>query len=447
MPPGYRPVRMDDLDVIRRGLGIPVRATLAVGEGRVRAVRGLAVRASVPGLRVGDRATIHRRDLPPIEAEAVGFDDEGVLLLPFGETVGIGPDDLVRAGTGGATVDCGDGLLGRALDGTGAPCDGLGPIQGPLTPRPVRAAAPDPMTRQRIREPLPTGVRVIDGLLTLAAGQRVGLFAGSGVGKSALLGQITRRCAADVVVVALVGERGREVREFLDDALDDASRRRAVAVVATSDAPALVRLRAAEVATAVAEHFRDEGRRVLLLMDSITRVARAQRDVGLAAGEPAVRRALPPSVYALLPRLLERAGPASVGTISAIYTVLVEGGDLDEPVADEVRGLLDGHIVLDRALFARGRLPPVDPLASVSRVMDAVTGPAHRASAARVRALLHALETRRELIALGAYTRGSDRLTDEALDRRDALEAFLAQRRDEVSELDATLAALHRLAR
>jgi type III secretion protein N (ATPase) len=255
-----------------------------------------------------------------------------------------------------------------------------------------------------------------------------------------------RRCAADVVVAALVGERGREVREFLDDALDPATAARTVAIVATSDAPALLRLRAAEVATAVAEHFRDEGRRVLLLMDSVTRVARAQRDVGLAAGEPAVRRALPPSVYAMLPRLLERAGPGERGTITAIYTVLVEGGDLDEPVADEVRGLLDGHVVLDRALLARGRVPPVDVLASASRVMDAVTTPAHRASAARVRALLHALESRRELIALGAYTPGSDRLTDDALARRDALEAFLTQRRDEPSELVLAVAALARLA-
>lgn len=438
---------MDDLDAVRRGLGIPVRAPLGAGEGRVRAVRGLAVRATVPGLGVGDRAVIERRSGAPLDAEAVAFDEDGVVLLPFGETAGIGPDDPVRAVAGGARVACGDGLLGRVLDGNGDPCDGRGPIEGPTTLRPVRAPSPDPMTRQRVREALPTGVRVIDGLLTLAAGQRVGLFSGSGVGKSALLGQITRRCAADVVVVALVGERGREVREFLDDALDEANRARSVAVVATSDAPALVRLRAAEVATAVAEHFRDEGRRVLLLMDSVSRVARAQRDVGLAAGEPAVRRSLPPSVYAMLPRLLERAGPSATGTITAIYTVLVEGGDLDEPVADEVRGLLDGHIVLDRALLARGRLPPVDVLASVSRVMDAVTAPAHRACAARARAMLHALETRRELIALGAYTRGSDRLTDEALARRDALEAFLTQRRDEESDLQGAVAALDALAR
>lgn len=438
---------MEDLDAVRRGLGIPLRAPLAAGEGRVLAVRGLAVRATVPGLCVGDRAVISLRGGGSLEAEVVAFDEDGVVLLPFGEAAGIGPGDLVRAGAGEGTVACGPGLLGRVLDGLGRPCDGRGPIDGPTTPRPVRAAAPDPMTRARVRDPLPTGVRVIDGLLTLAAGQRVGLFAGSGVGKSALLAQVTRRCEADVVVVALVGERGREVREFLDEALDPASRARAVAVVATSDAPALVRLRAAETATAVAEHFRDEGRRVLLLMDSVTRVARAQRDVGLAAGEPTVRRALPPSVYAMLPRLLERAGPGARGTITAIYTVLVEGGDLDEPVADEVRGLLDGHVVLDRALLARGRLPPVDVLASVSRVMDAVTTPAHRAAAARVRALLHALETRRELIALGAYTRGSDRLTDEALARRDALEAFLTQRRDEPSDLPAAAAALATLAR
>lgn len=437
----------EDLDAIRRALALPLPAPSLPVEGRVRAVRGLSVRASIPGARVGDRAQIVRRDAPPLACEVIAFDDEVVTLLAFDACVGVGPGDLVRPLPGGATVRCGDGLLGRVLDGQGEPLDGRGPISGACTPRPVRAEAPSPLHRAPVREVMATGVRVLDGLLPLARGQRVGLFAGSGVGKSALLGQLVRGCAADVVVVGLVGERGREVREFLDGVLTPEVASRTVVVVATAEAPALQRVRAAEVATAVAEHFRDEGRAVLLLMDSVTRVARAMRDVGLAAGEPPVRRAMPPSVFAALPALLERTGGAARGLITAVYTVLVEGGDLDEPVADEVRALLDGHVVLDRALLARGRVPPVDVLASASRVTGAVTDDAQRAHIAKARALLHALETRRELIALGAYTRGSDALTDEALAKRDALERFLTQDRAELTPRDETLRRLASLAR
>ncbi|MEZ4393066.1 MAG: FliI/YscN family ATPase [Polyangiales bacterium] len=436
-----------DLEALRRALDLTPPGPLHVVEGRVTSVLGLGVRAQIPGARVGAMGEVLRRDGAPVPVEIVGFDERGATLLPLGDTVGVGPGDPVRMTGSVASIACGEGMLGRVLDGRGAPLDGRGPLAGETRARPLRAEAPEALRRQRVREPMPTGVRVIDAMLTLAAGQRVGIFAGSGVGKSALLGQVLQGCAADVVVVALVGERGREVREFLDDVLDPAVAPRTVAVVATSDAPALLRLRAAEAATAIAEHFRDEGRAVLLLMDSITRVARALRDVGLAAGEPPVRRALPPSVFAALPRLLERAGPGERGAITAIYTVLVEGGDLDEPVADEVRALLDGHLVLDRDLLARGRVPPVDVLASASRVMDAVTPASQRSAAARVRALLHALETRRELIALGAYTRGSDALTDEALSKRDALEAFLAQPRGERSSWAEAVAALEDLAR
>jgi type III secretion protein N (ATPase) len=291
-------------------------------------------------------------------------------------------------------------------------------------------------------------VRVIDGLLTVARGQRIGIFAGSGVGKSTLLGMIAQRTDAEVNVICLVGERGREVTEFLEDALGPAGRSRSVVVCATSDAPSLVRLKSTFVATAIAEWFRDRrGARVLLMMDSVTRFARAQREVGLAAGEPPARQGYPPSVFAALPRLLERAGTAARGSITAIYTVLVAGGDMEEPIADEVRGILDGHIVLDRALGARHRWPAIDVLASLSRVMPQVTGDEHRAAAGRVRELLATYERQRDLILLGAYKAGSDKRVDEAIARVDAIETFLKQKTGETSVMATTLDKLRVLAR
>lgn len=437
----------DDLDALRGRLRANLAPVGADATGRLLGVRGLALEADVPGARVGEVVEIARAGGAALRAEVVGFDEARAVLLPLGHPRGLGAEDRVRRTGAALTVACGDGLRGRVLDGLGDPCDGAGAARGPTVRREVDAEPPDALTRRRVREALPLGVRVIDGLLTVAAGQRVGLFAGSGVGKSALLGQVVRRASADVVVVALVGERGREVREFWEDHVGEAQGR-SVLVVATSDAPALLRLRAAFVATTVAEHFRDEGARVLLVMDSLTRVARAQREVGLAAGEPGVRRGLPPSVFALLPRLLERAGPgAGAGTITALYTVLVEGGDLDEPIADEARGLLDGHVVLDRAVAARGRYPAVDVLASVSRVMDAVVDDGHRAAAQRVRALLSAYEQRRDLIALGAYRGGTEPTTDAAIARMDALEGFLRQGRAEHSAWEETVAAVRALGR
>ena len=301
--------------------------------------------------------------------------------------------------------------------------------------------------RRPVERPLATGGRALDALATLGEGQRVGLFAGSGVGKSTLLAQIARGADADAVVVALVGERGREVGEFLQHTLGDEGRARSVVVVATSDAPALERLRAAQVATAYAEHLRDEGARVLLLVDSITRFARAQREVGLAAGEPPARRGYPPSVFAMLPRLLERSGQGERGSITAVYTVLVEGGDLDEPIADEVRGVLDGHVVLDRAIGARGRWPAIDVLGSLSRVMGQVATPAHLEAASRLRALLAAYEAKRDLVALGAYARGSDAELDRAIERMARIEAFLRQGAREVAPFDETRQRLAELAR
>lgn len=411
--------------------------------GRVTGLVGLTVRAVAPTVRAGEMVIIERpAPLTPLEAEVVGFDDHTAILMPLGDATGVGLDDPVRPTGASMKIAVGEGVLGRVLDGLGRPMDGLGPIAGPTQRWEVERNPPDPMKRRRVETPLSVGVRVIDGLLTAGEGQRVGLFAGSGVGKSTLMGQIARQCTADVVVIALVGERGREVREFLEDSLGEEGRARACVVVATSDVPALVRLRSAFVATAVAEFFRDQGKKVLLMMDSATRVARAQREVGLAAGEPPARRGYPPSVFALLPRLLERTGAGEEGSITALYTVLVEGGDMEEPVADEVRGILDGHIVLDRSIGARGRWPAVDVLVSLSRVMDLIVDEGHRASAQRLRQLLAAYESKRDLIALGAYARGSDKATDEALARIDKIEAFLRQRRDERSSFDQTRRAL-----
>ena len=412
-------------------------------EGRVRAVLGLSVRAAIPGARIGERVRIRRRDLAPLEAEVVGFDGDEATLMPLGDAAGVGPDDPVETTGAPSFVRCSEALLGRVLDGLGAPLDGGPALTG--EPWPVLRPPPPALTRPRIDRPMPLGIRVIDALLTVGEGQRVGLFAGSGVGKSTLMGQIARQADADVFVACLVGERGRELGEFLEDALGSEGRGKGVVVCATSDAPALVRLQSAWVATAVAEWFRDQGKRVVLLLDSITRFARAAREVGLAAGEPPSRRGYPASVFALLPALLERAGRSPDGSITAFYTVLVEGGDLEEPIADEVRGILDGHVVLDRALAARGRFPAIDPLHSLSRVMSAVTEPPHRDAAALLRAHLARWEEQRDLVTLGAYRHGSDSRLDDTIARIDAIEAFLRQSPTDAVAYDTTLATLREL--
>jgi ATP synthase in type III secretion protein N len=413
--------------------------------GRVTELTGLVLRASFPGARIGDHVKILRRGMGPLGAEVVGFSKEQALLMPLGDTDGVGPDSLVEGDGGALTLRCGPALLGRVLDGLGHPMDGGPPLDGAdLELWPVERPAPDPLTRPRINRPLPMGLRVIDGLLTVGEGQRVGLFAGSGVGKSTLLGQVARNTAADVAVICLVGERGREVREFIEESLG-AGLERSVVVCATSDMPPLVRLKSASVATSVAEYFRDQGHRVLLLMDSVTRYARALREVGLAAGEPPARRGYPPSVFARLPRLLERTGTSPEGSITAVYTVLVEGGDMDEPIADEVRGILDGHVVLERELAQRGHFPAVDVLQSLSRVMPAVTAEPHREAAVQLRRVLATYERQRDLILLGAYKSGSDPETDFALSKIQAVEAFLRQRTDEHVALEESVAGLRAL--
>lgn len=405
--------------------------------GRVVGVVGLLLRVVLPGARISDVLLIRRRG-EPLLAEVVGFQQGEALAVPLGEPVGVGPDDVVEATGQGLQVNAGLALLGRVLDGLGRPIDGRPPPLG-LTQVPVDRAPPAALARRPVSVAFETGVRAIDGLITLGVGQRIGLFAGSGVGKSTLLGAIARGATADVVVVALVGERGREVGEFLEQSLGEAGRRRSVVVVATSDAPPVERLRAAQVATAVAEHFRDLGKSVLLLVDSVTRFARAQREIGLSAGEPPARRGYPPSVFAQLPRLLERSGQGEHGAITAIYTVLVEGSDMDEPIADEVRGILDGHVVLDRKLAARGHYPAIDVLSSLSRVMTSVTPKSHQVAAARARALLAVYEEKRDLIALGAYSQGTDPRLDQAIAAAPELERFLRQ---DPSLLEASSVAL-----
>jgi type III secretion protein N (ATPase) len=422
-----------------------VRETQTVRiRGRVTELTGLIIRAAIPGVRVGEVVQILGGKRASVPAEVVGFQGGEVMLMPLGELVGIGPDSEVVPTGRPLNILCGEGLLGRVLGGLGDPIDGR-PLPEGLTEWSVDRSAPDPFTRKRIGKPLSLGVRAIDGMLTMGEGQRVGLFAGSGVGKSTLMGQIARQVSADLCVVALIGERGREVREFIEDSLGEEGLRRSVVVCATSDQPALVRLRAAYVATSIAEYFRDRGGNVLFMLDTVTRLARAQREIGLAVGEPPARQGYPPSVFSMLPRLLERTGNSDRGICSAIYTVLVAGGDMDEPIADEVRGILDGHFVLDRTLAERNHWPAINVLSSLSRVMSGIVTPEHDAAARKLRETVAQYEKQRDFIALGAYQYGTDSKTDYAIDKHDAIEEFLKQRTQESVPLEETLAALQAL--
>ncbi|MGE0363316.1 MAG: FliI/YscN family ATPase [Vicinamibacterales bacterium] len=421
-------------------------AEAAPAFGHVTRVVGLVVESAGPRARVGDVCELRRADGgAPLPVEVVGFRDGRLVSVPLGDTAGIRPGDRIVLKGGVLSLPAGAGLLGRVIDGLGRPIDGGGPLAA--TDRaPLRPAAMNPLDREPIVAPLGTGVRAIDGLLTCGRGQRLGLFGGSGVGKSTLLGMIARGAAADVVVLGLVGERGREVRSFLEHDLGPDGLARAVVVVSTSDSPPLVRMRAAYGATAIAEYFRDRGQHVLLMMDSVTRFAMAQREVGLAAGEPPTAKGYPPSVFALLPGLLERAGNVrGKGSITAVYSVLVDGDDVNEPIADAVRGILDGHIVLSRDLAARNHYPAIDVLGSISRTMPDVTDVEHRRRAGQVREWLATLRDSEDLISVGAYVKGTTPRIDAALERRDAIARFLCQPADTRVEFPAALAALQAL--
>lgn len=409
-------------------------------EGRVVKVIGLTLEALGPSCRIGEVCTVHAEGVE-VPCEVVGFREDRVLLMPLGRMDGIAPGARVVATGERLQVAVGPELIGRVVDGLGRPIDGLGPLTTRVY-RPVDSDPPPPLSRPPITEPLGVGVRAIDGLLTCGRGQRLGIFAGSGVGKSTLLAMIARNAQADVTVIGLVGERGREVRQFIEQDLGEQGLSRSVVVAATSDEPPLVRIKAAHTATALAEYFRDQGADVVLLMDSVTRFAMALREVGLAVGEPPASRGYTPSVFSELPRLLERSGRSDRGSITGFYTVLVEGDDFNEPVTDTVRGILDGHVVLSRDLAQRGHYPAIDVPASVSRLMASVAGAAQLRAAARLRELLAAYRDGRDLVQIGAYRPGADPVLDEALKRLELINAFLCQPVDEPASLDEAVARL-----
>ncbi len=417
-----------------------------VHSGRVTQIVGLTIESIGPATNIGELCLIQPRNGPGIPAEVVGFRDERVLLMPLSDLTGVGPGSLVTATGAPLTVSVGEALLGRILDGLGQTMDGKGYM--PATKQmSAQGRVPGPLERQRIKTHLSVGVRAIDGLLSCGKGQRVGVFAGSGVGKSTLLGMMARNTEADVNVIALIGERGREVREFLERDLGPEGLARSVVVVATSDQPALVRIKGAMVATTIAEFFRDKGLDVLFVMDSVTRLALAQREVGLAIGEPPATRGYTPSVFALLPRLLERTGPGRVGTITAFYTVLVEGDDMNEPISDTVRGILDGHIVLNRALAEKNHYPAIDVLASVSRLMTEVTTKEHQDLGGQMRASMATYADAEDLINIGAYAPGSNHEIDSSIELHPRIIGFLQQGVDEVSQWSDTLAHLKKVVR
>ena len=416
-------------------------ADLMRRRGRVKSLIGLVIEATGLRAEVGELCTISAgRNAEPIAAEVVGFRDGGTLLMPLGDMHGIGPGNPVSATGKPFLAPVGEQLLGRVLDGLGRPLDDL-PAPAIFERRATSAPPPRPLSRRRIVRRLSLGVRALDTLVPCGTGQRLGIFAGSGVGKSSLLGMIARSTSADVNVICLVGERGREVREFVERDLGDALAH-SVVIVATSDEPALARIKAALVATTIAEWFRDRGDDVLLMMDSVTRLATAQRELGLAIGEPPAARGFTPSVFALLPRLLERAGTSDRGSITGLYTVLVEGDDMNDPVADSVRSILDGHCVLTRELAHRNHYPAIDVLQSVSRLAGEVTGPEVRAAAGTLRELLALHREKADLIAIGAYVGGTDAQIDRAIATMPAIDAFLRQRVDDPSPAEASDAAL-----
>lgn len=412
--------------------------------GYVTQIVGLTIESKGPQVSMGEICVIKAEERD-IKAEVVGFKDSKVLLMPLGEMVGIGPGQPIFSTGEILQVKVGDQLLGRALDGLGRPIDGKPPVDSDKF-YPVQNDAPQPLSRNRIKDYLQMGVKVIDGLLTIGKGQRVGIFAGSGVGKSTLLGMIARNTKADINVIALIGERGREVKEFLEKDLKEEGLKRSVVITATSDQPALVRVKAAFLATAVAEYFRDQGRDVMLMMDSLTRFSMAQREIGLATGEPPVSRGYTPSVFSMMPKLLERAGNSDKGSITGLYTVLVDGDDLTEPITDTARGILDGHIVLSRKIANKNHYPAIDVLASISRVMGDITTSEHRQYAGHIKSLMATYREAEDLINIGAYSKGSNKDIDMAVKKIDKINEFLRQKVDENISFNDTAAMMKEIA-
>ncbi len=402
------------------------RAPVLKPHGRVAQVAGLVIESTGPLASVGEVCRIETGEGEPTLAEVVGFRNHHVLLMPLGDLRGIRPGCEVAALGHTLRVGVGEGLKGRVLDGLGRPLDGGGPLAVTAT-APLNVPPPHPLRRERIRIPFATGIKALDTLIPCGRGQRLGIFAGSGVGKSTLLGMLAGRAEADVNVIALIGERGREVREFLEKDLDERGRRKSVVVVATSNEPALARLKGAATAMAIAEHFRDAGRNVLLMMDSVTRFAMAQREIGLAIGEPPATRGYPPSVFALLPRLLERAGNGERGSITGFFTVLVEGDDMNDPIADSTRSILDGHVVLSRELAARNHYPAIEVLESVSRLSRELSTPEQLRLAGRAREALAVYRKNQDLIQIGAYASGASAAIDQAIRLHEPLHQFLRQ--------------------
>ena len=423
------------------------QAQMANIKGRVVQVTGTIIRAVIPSVKIGEICFLRSPGLETeMKAEVVGFSQGSALLMPMGDMQGISNNTEVIPTGRVHLVPVGNTLLGRVLDGLGDPIDTA--TRGPLHISryyPVLTGAPDPLMRRMISQPLSLGIRALDGLLTVGEGQRMGVFAAAGGGKSTLMGMLVKGADVDVTVVALIGERGREVREFLEHELGEEGRRKSVIVCATSDKSSMERSKAAYVATAIAEYFRDQGKRVLFLMDSVTRFARAQREIGLAAGEPPTRRGFPPSVFATLPRLMERVGMSHKGSITALYTVLVEGDDMTEPIADETRSILDGHIILSRKLASANHYPAIDVLASVSRVMNMVVTSEHKAMAGRIRELMAKYQEIELLVKIGEYKRGSDSIADQAIDKIDAIRHFLQQGTDEHCDFNEMLSSMEQV--